>query len=59
MWDSKKAEEKGIDEPIKLDDHSVDALRYALMTSRPLWEPYVELQIPELPTSEIEEGVAA
>lgn len=59
VWDSKKAEEKGIDEPIKLDDHSVDALRYALMTSRPLWEPYVELQIPELPTSEIEEGVAA
>lgn len=31
-WDSKKAE-KGFDEPIKKNDHAVDALRYALFTA--------------------------
>lgn len=33
VWDSKKAA-RGIDEPLKKDDHSVDALRYALNTHR-------------------------
>ncbi|OZE88042.1 hypothetical protein CH304_00285 [Rhodococcus sp. 15-649-1-2] len=40
VWDPKKAE-KGIDEPIKLDDDFCDALRYAVATSRPMWQPYL------------------
>ncbi len=39
-WDAKAAE-KGIDEPVKLDDHAVDALRYAILTSRPMWQPFI------------------
>ncbi|WP_322544431.1 phage terminase large subunit [Rhodococcoides fascians] len=39
-WDPKAAE-KGIDEPVKLDDHAVDALRYAILTSRPMWQPFI------------------
>jgi PBSX family phage terminase large subunit len=35
-WDDKKAE-KGEDAPIKVDDHSVDALRYALHTTESVW----------------------
>lgn len=37
-WDDDKAE-KGIDEPVKVDDHGIDALRYAVRTSRALWLP--------------------
>ena len=33
VWDSKAAE-KGYDEPLKKDDHSIDALRYALVTHK-------------------------
>jgi len=36
-WDSKAAE-RGLDQPLKRDDHSIDALRYALMGSRHVWE---------------------
>lgn len=39
-WDPKAAE-KGHDEPVKLDDHAVDALRYAILTSRPMWQPFI------------------
>lgn len=35
-WDEKAAE-KGEDAPIKVDDHSVDALRYAVHTTRSTW----------------------
>lgn len=35
-WDA-KASAKGIDQPIKQDDHAVDALRYAVMTSEHRW----------------------
>lgn len=35
-WDPKKTE-KGEDAPIKRDDHEVDALRYAVHSSRQLW----------------------
>ena len=35
-WDEDKAK-RGIDEPVKVDDHSVDAMRYALHSSRSLW----------------------
>lgn len=37
-WDDKKAE-KGEDAPVKVDDHSVDALRYGIVTPRVVWEP--------------------
>jgi PBSX family phage terminase large subunit len=36
-WDP-KASEKGHDQPIKVADHGVDALRYGLHTTRALWE---------------------
>lgn len=35
VWDPKCAE-KGDDEPLKKDDHAVDALRYAVMTHKPV-----------------------
>lgn len=35
-WDDDAAD-KGLDEPKKVDDHGVDALRYALHTTEPLW----------------------
>ena len=31
-WDSNKAK-KGIEEPVKKNDHAVDALRYAIFTA--------------------------
>ncbi|GII63558.1 phage terminase large subunit [Sphaerisporangium krabiense] len=39
-WDDKAAE-KGEDKPLKVDDHSCDALRYALHSSAWLWRPLV------------------
>ena len=40
VWDSKKSE-KGIDEPVKKADHSVDALRYAIHTHKvSVYNPY-------------------
>ncbi|GAA3441051.1 PBSX family phage terminase large subunit [Planomonospora venezuelensis] len=36
-WDDKKAE-KGEDEPIKAADHSLDAGRYAIHTTRNVWQ---------------------
>ncbi|MFE5681725.1 PBSX family phage terminase large subunit [Streptomyces sp. NPDC056512] len=36
VWDSKAAE-KGIDQPLKVDDHSVDGLRYGLHSSINEW----------------------
>lgn len=40
VWDSKEAE-KGYDEPLKKDDHAVDALRYAIMTHKvSVYDPY-------------------
>lgn len=33
VWDAKKAE-KGDDEPVKKDDHAIDALRYAIYTHK-------------------------
>ena len=37
-WDDKK-QEKGEDAPIKVNDHSVDAARYAIASTEPLWRP--------------------
>lgn len=40
VWD-KKASEKGDDEPMKRDDHAVDALRYAIATHKvSVYDPY-------------------
>ncbi len=35
-WDEKKAQ-RGIDAPIKVDDHGMDALRYGVVTSEAAW----------------------
>lgn len=39
-WDDKEAL-KGIDEPIKVDDHSLDDVRYSVLTTAALWRPHV------------------
>ncbi|MBG0830528.1 PBSX family phage terminase large subunit [Planomonospora sp. ID67723] len=36
-WDPEASEKKGEDKPIKLNDHGVDALRYAVRTTRNMW----------------------
>lgn len=44
VWDSKAAE-KGWDEPLKKDDHALDALRYAIATHKvAAYEPYKHQQ---------------
>lgn len=43
VWDQKKSDEKGLDEPAEGQaDHSLDAARYAIYTSRPLWLPVLQ-----------------
>jgi PBSX family phage terminase large subunit len=37
-WDDKAAA-AGRDEPVKVDDHGIDAARYAIHTTRSLWRP--------------------
>ncbi|HZE37764.1 MAG TPA: PBSX family phage terminase large subunit [Stackebrandtia sp.] len=39
-WDDDKAA-KGEDAPIKVDDHAVDALRYAIHTTESKWRPHL------------------
>lgn len=39
-WDDKKAA-KGEDAPVKVDDHAVDAARYALHTTEAIWRPHL------------------
>lgn len=39
-WDE-KATAKGKDEPIKVDDHSLDGGRYGIVTSESLWRPHL------------------
>lgn len=46
VWDTKKAEEKGEDAVIKIDDHACDAWRYSVASSRNLWRPYVSIPTP-------------
>lgn len=45
-WDE-KASRLGLDTPIKSDDHSLDAGRYAVVTTRPIW--HGQLRPPVLP----------
>jgi len=43
-WDKKKSE-KGGDEPMKRDDHAIDALRYAIATHKvSIYQPYKEAE---------------
>jgi PBSX family phage terminase large subunit len=39
-WDDEAAL-KGLDEPIKADDHALDALRYGLYTTETVWRPHI------------------
>lgn len=41
-WDS-KATARGEDAPLKVADHSLDALRYAVATTETEWRPYMNL----------------
>ncbi len=41
VWDPKKTED-GIDAPLKADDHSCDALRYAIATTEVIWRPLLK-----------------
>src|SRR5262249_52455942 len=44
VWDPRAAE-KGYDEPLKKDDHAVDALRYVMNTHKvSVYQPYNESQ---------------
>ncbi|NQE86268.1 PBSX family phage terminase large subunit [Nocardia terpenica] len=45
VWDS-KASEKGIDKPVKIDDHFCDALRYAVVSSQFAWFSQLNRPIP-------------
>jgi PBSX family phage terminase large subunit len=40
-WDDKKAE-RGDDVPVKVDDHALDAARYALHTTQAAWLPLLQ-----------------
>lgn len=43
-WDP-KATADGRDEPLKQDDHSMDAGRYAIRTTEALWRPYIPMTL--------------
>lgn len=40
VW-SEKAAERGVDEPVKQEDHGLDAMRYSIKSSRTLWQSMV------------------
>ncbi|MGV9668647.1 PBSX family phage terminase large subunit [Nocardia niigatensis] len=48
VWDSKAAE-KGIDKPVKVDDHFADALRYSVASSQYSWFSQLQTPLPALP----------
>lgn len=41
VWDSKVSERLGIDQVVKADDDACDALRYAIVSSQPVWRPWI------------------
>jgi PBSX family phage terminase large subunit len=49
-WDEKLAK-RGIDAPIKVDDHSTDALRYIVRTTESVWRRPNGFQMPRTPMS--------
>lgn len=42
-WDDKRAA-KGEDAPVKVDDHAVDAMRYAIHTTEAVWRPQLAVE---------------
>jgi PBSX family phage terminase large subunit len=40
VWDDEKLQ-KGVEEPVKVDDHGPDALRYGVMACRPVWRHWL------------------
>lgn len=47
VWDEAQ-QLKGIDAPVKRDDHSVDALRYGIATTRQIWQSRIAPQAPPI-----------
>ncbi|MCZ4557975.1 PBSX family phage terminase large subunit [Rhodococcus maanshanensis] len=45
VWDAKASREKGVDKPIKLNDHFCDAMRYAIASAFPIWDRYLPQRI--------------
>lgn len=45
VWDEKAAE-KGVDKPVKTNDDSMDALRYAVATTEALWRGQLMTDVP-------------
>lgn len=45
VWDA-KATARGDDAPVKQNDHSMDALRYAVASTQQLWGRYVPMTVP-------------
>ena len=52
-WDLKKRK-KGEDRPVKIADHGVDALRYAVESTKKVWRPWVTIDQTPLPIWEPE-----
>lgn len=45
-WDDRAALH-GEDKPLKVDDHGVDALRYAIASTRSIWQSAIPLTVPQ------------
>lgn len=43
VWDEKKT-----DTPVKVNDHFVDALRYGVHSTSPVWRPHIPILLPNL-----------
>ncbi len=43
VWDE-KAQERGEDKPLKVNDHGPDALRYGILTNRAVWAKWVKTE---------------
>lgn len=46
VWDTKSAE-KGVEKPVKVDDHGPDALRYGVMGTRRWWRHWMSVPVAE------------
>jgi hypothetical protein len=46
VWDPKAAE-RGIEQPLKVDDHGPDAERYGVMGTRRWWRHWLSVELPE------------
>jgi hypothetical protein len=50
-WDDRKAQ-RGVDAPVKVDDHGLDALRYGVHTTEPGWRRPSSLAAARRPVSD-------